>query len=167
MFRALFSCACTVMFAPRAAIAQKPSVDSSGMRGMIMPDTGMSGMKMPGTVGVPADRNSSGTAWIPDAVSEPMRHFVAGNWDLMLHGAAFAQYDNQGGPRGDSQLGVIDWAMLMATHDLDLVRRSNYRTIELNHGRVVFDSSESPASERPIEEPWEVRETPPDSTEQI
>jgi cell division transport system ATP-binding protein len=58
-------------------------------------------------------------------------------------------------------------AVIMATHDLDLVRRSNYRTIELNHGRVVFDSSESPASERPIEEPWEVRETPPDSTEHI
>ncbi|HCP91053.1 MAG TPA: ABC transporter, partial [Spartobacteria bacterium] len=30
-------------------------------------------------------------------------------------------------------------AVIMATHDLDLVRRSNYRTIELNHGRVVFD----------------------------
>jgi ABC-type phosphate/phosphonate transport system ATPase subunit len=55
----------------------------------------------------------------------------------------------------------------MATHDLDLVRRSNYRTIELNHGRVVFDSSESPASARPMEEPIEWRETPPDSTESI
>jgi len=58
-------------------------------------------------------------------------------------------------------------AVIMATHDLDLVRRSNYRTIELNHGRVVFDSAESPASARPFEEPWEVRETPPDSTEGI
>jgi ABC-type phosphate/phosphonate transport system ATPase subunit len=37
----------------------------------------------------------------------------------------------------------------MATHDLDLVRRSNYRTIELNHGRLVFDSAESPLSPRP------------------
>lgn len=36
-------------------------------------------------------------------------------------------------------------AVLMATHDLDLVRRAEYRTIELNHGRIVFDSSESPA----------------------
>ena len=58
-------------------------------------------------------------------------------------------------------------AVIMATHDLDLVRRSNYRTIELNHGRVVFDSAESPASARPIEEPIEWRETPPDSTERI
>jgi cell division transport system ATP-binding protein len=56
-------------------------------------------------------------------------------------------------------------AVIMATHDLDLVRRSNYRTIELNHGRVVFDSAESPASARPFEEPFEVRDTPSESTE--
>ena len=58
-------------------------------------------------------------------------------------------------------------AVIMATHDLDLVRRSNYRTIELNHGRVVFDSSESPASARPFDEPLEVRDTPSDSTERF
>ena len=78
----------------------------------------MPGMDMPGTVGVPMDRNSSGTAWIPDAVSEPMRRFMAGKWDFMLHGTAFAQYDDQGGPRGSTQLGLLNWAMLMATHDL-------------------------------------------------
>jgi energy-coupling factor transporter ATP-binding protein EcfA2 len=33
-------------------------------------------------------------------------------------------------------------AVVMATHDLDLVRGSAYRTIELNHGKVVFDSGE-------------------------
>ena len=43
-------------------------------------------------------------------------------------------------------------AVIMATHDLDLVRRSSYRTIELNHGRVVFDSAESPLSARPSDE---------------
>lgn len=72
---------------------------------------------MPGTVGVPGDRSSSGTSWTPDAVSEPMGHFSSGDWDFMLHGYAFAQYDNQGGPRGANQLGVINWAMLMASHD--------------------------------------------------
>jgi cell division transport system ATP-binding protein len=40
-------------------------------------------------------------------------------------------------------------AVIMATHDLDLVRRSNYRTIELNHGRLVFDSAETPLAPRP------------------
>jgi cell division transport system ATP-binding protein len=34
-------------------------------------------------------------------------------------------------------------AVLMATHDLELIRRTDYRTIELDHGRIVFDSSES------------------------
>jgi cell division transport system ATP-binding protein len=34
-------------------------------------------------------------------------------------------------------------AVLMATHNLDLIRRSDYRTIELDHGRIVFDSAEA------------------------
>jgi cell division transport system ATP-binding protein len=33
-------------------------------------------------------------------------------------------------------------AVLMATHNLDLVRRSEYRMIELNHGQIVYDSAE-------------------------
>ena len=37
-------------------------------------------------------------------------------------------------------------AVLMATHDLELVRSTDFRCIELNHGRVVFDSSEVAAS---------------------
>ena len=32
-------------------------------------------------------------------------------------------------------------AVLMATHDLDLVRRAGCRTIEVNRGQVVFDSA--------------------------
>ncbi|MFI5245955.1 MAG: cell division ATP-binding protein FtsE, partial [Gemmatimonadales bacterium] len=32
-------------------------------------------------------------------------------------------------------------AVLMATHDLDLIRRAECRTIEMNHGAIVFDSS--------------------------
>ncbi|MBI1808912.1 MAG: cell division ATP-binding protein FtsE [Gemmatimonadetes bacterium] len=31
-------------------------------------------------------------------------------------------------------------AVLMATHDLELVRQAKFRTIELNHGQLVFDS---------------------------
>ena len=36
-------------------------------------------------------------------------------------------------------------AVLMATHNLDLVRSSSYRSIELNHGQIVFDSADAPA----------------------
>ena len=37
-------------------------------------------------------------------------------------------------------------AVLMATHNLELVRRSDYRVIELNHGQIVFDSAEAAES---------------------
>ena len=37
-------------------------------------------------------------------------------------------------------------AVLMATHDLELVRRAEYRTLELNAGEIVFDSAEVPPS---------------------
>ena len=35
-------------------------------------------------------------------------------------------------------------AVLMATHDLDLVRRTDYRTIEMDHGRIVHDTADEP-----------------------
>ncbi|HSQ29939.1 MAG TPA: cell division ATP-binding protein FtsE [Gemmatimonadaceae bacterium] len=40
-------------------------------------------------------------------------------------------------------------AVIMATHDLDLVRSSEYRCIELNHGEIVFDSAD--AAKIPVE----------------
>ncbi len=36
-------------------------------------------------------------------------------------------------------------AVMMATHNLDLIRRQEYRTIEMNRGAVVFDSGETAA----------------------
>src|SRR5919108_97464 len=69
-------------------------------------------------LGVPMERMGSGTTWIPDAVPLPTRHHMAGSWLLMLHGFAFAQYDVQGGPRGDEQFGSLNWAMVMASRDL-------------------------------------------------
>jgi cell division transport system ATP-binding protein len=41
------------------------------------------------------------------------------------------------------EINAAGTAILMATHDLDLIRQSELRTIELNHGRVVFDSADS------------------------
>jgi cell division transport system ATP-binding protein len=37
-------------------------------------------------------------------------------------------------------------AVVMATHDLELIRRAECRTIELNHGQIVFDSAEPAAA---------------------
>jgi hypothetical protein len=69
-------------------------------------------------LGVPLSRVGSATSWLPD--SSPMRahHFAVGDWSLMLHGAANGQLDHQSGFRGDQQLGLIDWEMLMAAHPL-------------------------------------------------
>jgi cell division transport system ATP-binding protein len=45
------------------------------------------------------------------------------------------------------EINAAGTAVIMATHNLDLVRRSEYRTLELNHGDLVFDSgAEQPVS---------------------
>src|SRR6266536_2253156 len=38
-------------------------------------------------------------------------------------------------------------SVIMATNDLEMVRSTDFRTIELNHGRIVFDSAEKPPPE--------------------
>lgn len=68
--------------------------------------------------GIPMDRMASGTTWIPDAVRMPSFSRMLGEWDLMLHGFVFAQYDKQSGKRGDDQFGSLNWGMLMLGHDL-------------------------------------------------
>lgn len=69
-------------------------------------------------LGISMSRMGSGTTWTPDAVTLPSRDFMAGNWDLMLHGFVFGQYDEQGGTRGDDQVGSLNWGMFMASHAL-------------------------------------------------
>jgi len=44
-------------------------------------------------------------------------------------------------------------AVLMATHDLDLVRHSGCRTIEVNRGQLVFDSASDGGSREPAPAP--------------
>ena len=96
-------------FTARDAPAQQPT----------KPMTGMSGMSMvPEPLGVSMERMGSGTTWIPDAVPLPSRHFMAGRWDMMLHGFVFGEYDRQSGARGQSQGGSLNWGMFMASHEL-------------------------------------------------
>lgn len=85
------------------------------MAGMAMGD---SASAAGAPLGISMDRMGSGTTWIPDAVSVPARHFMAGSWELMLHGFAFAQYNSQSGPRGDDQFGSLNWGMFMASRQL-------------------------------------------------
>jgi cell division transport system ATP-binding protein len=41
------------------------------------------------------------------------------------------------------EINAMGTAVLMATHNLDLIRRSNFRTIELERGRLVYDSADN------------------------
>src|SRR5689334_8200499 len=41
------------------------------------------------------------------------------------------------------EINAAGTAVLMATHNLELIRRHEYRTIEINRGQIVFDSAES------------------------
>jgi cell division transport system ATP-binding protein len=49
------------------------------------------------------------------------------------------------------EINAAGTAVLMATHDLELVRRSEYRCIELNHGELVFDTADAPRVEAEID----------------
>lgn len=88
-------------------------------------------------LGIPMDRMGSGTSWIPDAVTLPSRHFTAGSWSLMLHGFAFGQYIRQGGPRGDDQLGSLNWGMLMASRTVAGGRLQLRTMLSLDPGTVT------------------------------
>src|SRR6185312_14265864 len=55
--------------------------------------------------GIPMQRMGSGTSWVPDATTIHASHSMLGAWDVMLHGVAFLQYDDQGTRRGDTQFG--------------------------------------------------------------
>ena len=46
------------------------------------------------------------------------KHFAAGDWEFMLHGVAFVQFDKQFTRRGDEQFGAPNWGMLMASRPL-------------------------------------------------
>ena len=107
----------TFAFAPLAALPLTPSqAESQHEHPPQQPsqpvDHSMHGM-IAGPLGISHARMGSGTTWVPDVT--PMRaiHATWGEWSVMLHGVAFLQYDRQYSRRGDDQLGLIDWEMLM------------------------------------------------------
>ena len=69
-------------------------------------------------LGIPMQRMGSGTSWVPDATTMHASQTMLSGWDVMLHGVAFLQFDDQGTRRGDKQLGSVNWGMIMAGHDL-------------------------------------------------
>lgn len=91
-----------------AVVAQHDGMNMPGM-------SGMAGMSMSANpIGISESRAGSGTSWLPD--STPMYGVMreAGPWHLMMNGAGWLVYDDQGGLRGDVKVVAPNWAMLMA-----------------------------------------------------
>lgn len=64
-------------------------------------------------------REAAGTAWVPDDTPMYAAHRTAGQWELMLHGAAFGQVLYEPGDRhrtgglANEQASVVNWLMAM------------------------------------------------------
>ncbi|HWZ58778.1 MAG TPA: cell division ATP-binding protein FtsE [Gemmatimonadaceae bacterium] len=46
------------------------------------------------------------------------------------------------------EINAAGTAVLMATHDIDMIRRSDYRVLEMHHGRLVADSADPAVADR-------------------
>jgi hypothetical protein len=64
----------------------------------------------------PMNRESSGTAWVPDSTPMYGRMFMFGDDMLMLHGGIFPRYTNVSTRRGDDRIDAPNWIMAMYSH---------------------------------------------------
>jgi hypothetical protein len=78
--------------------------------GMNMNDAAVSSM--------PSFHASSGTAWQPASVTDPMWMISRGGWQFMFHGTVFITYNQQGGPRGQGKAESTNYLMTMQQHRL-------------------------------------------------
>lgn len=74
---------------------------------------------MPAALGpYPMQRESSGTAWQPDASEHMGAMSMKGGWSFMAHGVVNLVADHQSGPRGDDKLFAGGMLMAMAKRPL-------------------------------------------------
>jgi hypothetical protein len=160
--RLVLAASALLLVAPTAARAQHEhhmpdradTVRADSMKKMPVRDTTMQmpGMAhaghdmaamMDGPLGISHVRMGSGTSWMPDSSPMHANHRMWGDWTAMIHGVAFAQYDDQGSKRGDSQLGIVDWEMLM------LMRRVGTGMLHL-HGMASLEPATIGAKGYPL-----------------
>ena len=90
---------------------QNPSAQTMpNVSGMNMNDAALSSM--------PSFHASSGTAWQPASVTDPMWMISRGGWEFMFHGTVFITYNQQGGPRGEGKAESTNYLMTMQQHRL-------------------------------------------------
>jgi hypothetical protein len=85
---------------------------------MDMPNMPGMDMSQPAPDWMPSPHSSSGTGWQPAATPGHMWMKTVASWDLMAHGVVFADYNQQGGPRGEGKAESENWLMLMEQHKL-------------------------------------------------
>ncbi len=81
----------------------------------------MAGMQMqvePSAEALPSPHAASGTGWQPASVPEYDWMWIPDGWMLMAHGVIFADYNQQGGPRGAGKAESVNWGMFMQQHKL-------------------------------------------------
>jgi len=100
---------------PAAGQNSDASTNPSGQ-----PAQGMPSMKTEQATAsaLPSFHVSSGTAWQPASVTEPMWMATRGGWELMAHGIVFLTYNQQGGPRGEGKAESVNYLMSMEQHRL-------------------------------------------------
>jgi hypothetical protein len=65
---------------------------------------------------LPSPHEGSGTGWQPGSVAGHEWMWMRGGWELMAHGVIFADYNQQGGPRGEGKAESVNWGMVMEQH---------------------------------------------------
>ncbi|HXY14303.1 MAG TPA: hypothetical protein VEI26_07375 [Terriglobales bacterium] len=112
--RTCILCFLALVCAGRLSWAQQPQSGACA-HGNEMPSMHMEETTSPS---LPSFTSSSGTAWQPASIQEPMWMIHPGNWQLMLHGTVFVTYNQQGGSRGEGKAESVNYAMTMEQHRL-------------------------------------------------
>jgi hypothetical protein len=85
-------------------------------------DDSMAGMHMEmdeyAVTQLPSSHAGSGTGWEPASVPAHEWMLMRGGWELMAHGVISADYNQQGGPRGEGKAESVNWGMLMEQNGL-------------------------------------------------
>jgi Heavy metal binding domain len=96
---------------------------SHDANGMAMPhehdqQMSMEHMSMQSSINIadPMNRESSGTAWVPDSTPMYGHMMMFGDDMLMLHGGISPRYTNVSTRRGDDRIDAPNWIMAMYSH---------------------------------------------------
>ena len=94
-------------------------ISAGQVEGQTEQDQSMPGMNMnEPQATLPLVHSGSGTSWEPASTPSHEWMLMRGGWTVMAHGVIFADYNQQGGPRGAGKAESVNWGMLMEQHKL-------------------------------------------------